>query len=98
MSKHGIFIGRFQPIHEGHVTSLVAAASQVERLYIFIGSANLCRSIKNPWLYVERASMVIKKLKKYCDNFSCVPLNDYRYNDARWISDITRTTNQLNIE
>lgn len=92
MYKLGLFIGRFQPVHEGHIHALKEAAKQVDVLHVLIGSANQCRSIKNPWTYVERVEQV--QLALYGAGVSNVifsPLNDYRYNDEQWISDVKLT-------
>lgn len=88
----GIFIGRFQPVHQGHVHSIGVAASQVDTLYILVGSANQCRSIKNPWTYQERVQMLRKKLRSAnISNYEVLPLNDYRYSDSQWMSDVRAT-------
>ena len=90
--KTGIFIGRFQPVHEGHIHALGIAASQVQKLYIMLGSANQCRSIRNPWTFAERKSSLDIKLRNaQISNYEVVPLNDYRYNDAQWMSDVRAT-------
>lgn len=90
--KTGIFIGRFQPIHQGHVHSLGIAASQVDKLYILVGSANQCRSIKNPWTFQERKQMLRSKLRHAnIFNYEIIPLNDYRYSDSQWMSDVRAT-------
>lgn len=90
--KSGIFIGRFQPVHQGHVHALGIAASQVDKLYILVGSANQCRSIKNPWTYQERVSMLRTKLRTAnITNYEVLPLNDYRYSDSQWMSDVRAT-------
>ena len=90
--KSGIFIGRFQPVHQGHVHALGIAASQVDTLYIFVGSANQCRSIRNPWTFQERSQMLRTKLHNArVTNFKIVPLNDYRYSDTQWMSDVRAT-------
>jgi bifunctional NMN adenylyltransferase/nudix hydrolase len=90
--KTGIFIGRFQPAHQGHVHALGIASTQVDKLYILIGSANACRSIKNPWTYSERADQLRKKLRnENITNFEIVPLNDHPYNDTQWIADVRAT-------
>lgn len=90
--KTGIFIGRFQPVHQGHVHAIGIAASQVDKLYILIGSANACRSIKNPWTYAERKSMLRSKLwSSRATNVEFIPLNDHPYNDTQWIADIRAT-------
>ncbi len=87
--KAGIFIGRFQPVHQGHIHALGIAASQVEQLYIFVGSANQCRSIKNPWTFAERKAMLMSKLHaQRIYNYEIIPLNDYPYSNTQWMSDV----------
>jgi bifunctional NMN adenylyltransferase/nudix hydrolase len=96
--KSGIFIGRFQPVHQGHVHALGIAASQVDKLYIFVGSANQCRSIRNPWTFQERCDMLRRKLHNArVTNFEIVPLNDYRYSDSQWMSDVRATVEHFNM-
>lgn len=90
--KTGIFIGRFQPVHQGHIHALGIAASQVDKLYILVGSSNQCRSIRNPWTYEERHFMLRQKLRTAnVTNFEVIPLNDYRYADSQWMSDVRAT-------
>lgn len=90
--KTGIFIGRFQPVHQGHIHALGIAASQVDKLYILVGSSNQCRSIRNPWTYEERHFMLRQKLRTAnITNFEVIPLNDYRYSDTQWMSDVRAT-------
>lgn len=93
----GIFIGRFQPVvHEGHREALKSAAAQVETLNILIGSANQCRSIKNPLSYKTRSAIVSEAmLGMGIFNFRIYPLNDHRYNDDQWISDVRITANKV---
>lgn len=96
--KTGIFIGRFQPIHQGHMHAIGIAASQVDKLYLLIGSANACRSIKNPWTYQERVNMIRSKLwTNHITNVELVPLNDYPYNDTQWIADVRATAEHFNM-
>ena len=90
--KTGIFIGRFQPIHQGHVHAIGVAASQVDKLYILVGSANACRSIKNPWTFEERSNQIrLKMHNARITNYEIIPLNDYRYSDTQWMSDVRAT-------
>lgn len=99
MTKQGIFIGRFQPIHQGHVHALGIAASQVDKLYILVGSANACRSIKNPWTYTERADMIRKKMRSAgINNIEIIPINDHPYSNSQWIADVRATVEHLQID
>lgn len=89
---NGIFIGRFQPAHAGHISAIRQAAKQCDSLLVLVGSANQCPSIKNPFSYIERVSFLQHRLSD-CNNVYFAPLNDYRYNHARWINDVVETAN-----
>ncbi len=96
--RTGIFIGRFQPVHQGHIHALGVAASQVQKMYILVGSANQCRSIRNPWTYEERKQMLALKLhSERITNYEIIPLNDYRYSDTQWMSDVRATIEHFNM-
>lgn len=98
-NKVGIFIGRFQPIHAGHIHAIGIAATQVKELIILVGSANQCRSIKNPWSYAERNQMIAAKLRTAnITNVTIVPLNDYPYSDSQWITDVRSTVEHFTTE
>jgi bifunctional NMN adenylyltransferase/nudix hydrolase len=90
--KNGIFIGRFQPVHHGHLHAIGVASTQVDKLYILVGSANQCRSIKNPWTFQERKHMLRAKLRTAgISNYEIIPLNDHIYSDSQWIADVRAT-------
>ena len=96
--RTGIFIGRFQPVHKGHIHAIGIAASQVEKLYILVGSANQCRSIKNPWTFDERKQMLALKLhSERITNYEIIPLNDHKYSDTQWMSDVRATIEHFNM-
>ena len=92
----GVFIGRFQPCHDGHVAALAQAASRCTVLVILVGSANACRSIKNPWTFAERKAVISKKLQaRGIKNIEILPVNDYPYNDTQWINDVRETVGSV---
>lgn len=98
-TKNGVFIGRFQPIHAGHIHAIGVATSQVKELLLLVGSANQCRSIKNPWSYQERKAMIIAKLHSHqINNVKVIPLNDYPYSDSQWITDVRSTVEHFTTE
>ena len=43
----GLFVGRFQPVHSGHLKALEYVFEQVEEVIIGIGSAQVSHTLKN---------------------------------------------------
>ncbi|MFH1055083.1 MAG: nicotinamide-nucleotide adenylyltransferase [Candidatus Altiarchaeota archaeon] len=57
-----LVLGRFQPLHLGHVRMIEYAASQCEYLTIGIGSCNKTPDIENPFTAEEREEMLKESL------------------------------------
>ncbi|WP_288401875.1 ADP-ribose pyrophosphatase [uncultured Deinococcus sp.] len=53
-----VYIGRFQPPHRAHLNTMLAALERHAHLLVLPGSANLARSVKNPWSAPERVRMI----------------------------------------
>ncbi|WP_455363281.1 nicotinamide-nucleotide adenylyltransferase [[Eubacterium] cellulosolvens] len=62
--KRGLFVGRFQPFHLGHLSGIKTALGQVEELIIVVGSAEYSHSEKNPFTAGERVEMILAALKE----------------------------------
>lgn len=52
-----VYIGRFQPFHNGHLALLKQALAAAPLCVVVIGSAFQARSPKNPFTWEERAEM-----------------------------------------
>lgn len=63
MVKRGLFVGRFQPIHKGHVKAIKDILKQVDELVIVIGSAQYSHRADNPFTVGERITMIRKALE-----------------------------------
>ncbi len=92
----GLFIGRFQPIHHGHVHVIKAGLAQCEQLILLIGSIRRAPSVKNPFSYEQRVAMIREVLAEH-DQLHGTDLSnrviyrgieDQMYDDAQWFSDI----------
>ncbi|MGI0101679.1 MAG: nicotinamide-nucleotide adenylyltransferase [Nitrosotalea sp.] len=59
---NGLLIGRFQPFHIGHLSAVKFALSQVENLWIGIGSSNKSHEKRNPFTADERKEMILSSL------------------------------------
>ena len=56
--KRGLFIGRFQPPHLGHIYAIKSALSECDELVIVVGSAQYSYTLKNPFTAGERIEML----------------------------------------
>lgn len=54
----GLFVGRFQPFHYGHLAAVKFALKQVDYLYVVVGSAQISHQRDNPFTAGERISMI----------------------------------------
>lgn len=68
-----VFIGRFQPLHAGHLALIEHARAQGSRVLVLVGSADQPRSFDNPFTTSERIDMVRSVLGEAPDiAVSCV--------------------------
>lgn len=58
----GLYIGRFQPFHIGHLYIIKEALKECEKLVVAIGSAQEARTEKNPFNFYERMSFIAASL------------------------------------
>ena len=62
MLNRGLFIGRFQPFHLGHLATIKFALKSVEQLVIVVGSADKSHELRNPFTAGERIEMIKSSL------------------------------------
>ena len=60
---NGLFIGRFQPFHLGHLEAIKFGLSQVKNLWIGIGSSDKSNEKRNPFTDNERKEMILSSLE-----------------------------------
>ena len=82
-----VFIGRFQPFHNGHKAVIDKALEIAKReVIIVIGSAFQSRSLRNPFTFQERKAMIEAV---YNDpRLKIVPARDFPYDDNKWVAGI----------
>ena len=88
-----VFIGRFQPFHLAHMQTIEIALQQSHYVVLALGSAQMERNIKNPFLAVEREQMILS-------NFSLEEQKRIRfvhvvdvYNDEKWVKQVKSLVN-----
>jgi bifunctional NMN adenylyltransferase/nudix hydrolase len=89
MKKVGVFIGRFQPLHAGHLSTIERALTEVDELVIVIGSARTARNLRNPFTADERRAMIESALPKtVLSRVRFEFVRDYFYNTAAWVAEV----------
>ena len=78
-----VFIGRFQPFHNGHKAIVDAAIKQAQEVIIVVGSSFASRNIRNPFTFEERRQMIKSVFPG--NNVKVVPVSDYPYDDNKWV-------------
>jgi nicotinamide-nucleotide adenylyltransferase len=62
LTTNGLFIGRFQPFHKGHLATVKFALGRVDQLVIVVGSAQKSHEPRNPFTAGERIRMIKESL------------------------------------
>ena len=84
----GLFIGRFQPFHKGHLKDIKAALKECDELIIAIGSSQHSHTPDNPFSFEERVRMIGDTLSaegvEHYTIFAVPDIND----DTRWVEHV----------
>jgi bifunctional NMN adenylyltransferase/nudix hydrolase len=88
-----VYIGRFQPFHNGHLHALLEAHKLASKVLVLIGTSESPRTPKNPWTFQERASMIMNAVEisnALVGTGDLIPiprrLNDFMYDDTKWVT------------
>lgn len=84
-----VFIGRFQPFHNGHLSVVTSALRTADTLVILVGSAGQPRGYFNPFTFEERKEMILASLpENQRQRVLVLPLLDWTYNNTRWVQGV----------
>lgn len=80
-----VYIGRFEPYHNGHHATALEALKRSRRLIFSLGSANSPRTISNPWTAEEREAMIRSAFSEE-DNerIRFIYIEDRLYQNSEW--------------
>lgn len=84
--KTAMLIGRFQPLHLGHLSAIEHALRKADRLVLVIGSSQKSHEYRNPFTSGERMEMIITTLdnRKLLDRTVFAQVPDVE-NHALWV-------------
>jgi nicotinamide-nucleotide adenylyltransferase len=85
----GLYTGRFQPFHLGHLSAVEQALKKVDKLYIAIGSSQYDNEEYNPFTAKERAKMINLTIEENgltdkCEVFQVPDIHD----DEKWTAHV----------
>ncbi len=83
----GIYIGRFQPYHNGHHKMVEKISGEVDEMVLGIGSAGDSHTRKNPFTAGERVLMVTKAIEEFGIPSYVVQIEDLKRNSI-WVSHV----------
>jgi bifunctional NMN adenylyltransferase/nudix hydrolase len=91
-----VFIGRFQPFHNGHYHVIAAGLKQAEKIIVLCGSAHLAPTLRNPWSFEERKAMILNSFsQEEAERITVLPLIDSPYNQLAWIESVQTAVNSV---
>jgi len=97
--NRGLYVGRFQPFHIGHLDAIKYALENVEELVIVIGSAQYSHNNHDPFTAGERLMMVHNALLEANVDLSkvwVVPVPDVHLH-MLWVSAVEGYTPKFNV-
>ncbi len=95
----GLYVGRFQPFHLGHLEVIKLILSKVDQLVIVVGSAQYSHTEKNPFTAGERILMMreaLKEAKISLDRVQIIPITDIGVHSI-WASHVTSYTGKCDL-
>ncbi len=99
MVTRGLYVGRFQPFHLGHLGAVKAVLKEVDELVIVIGSAQYSHKPHNPFTAGERLSMIrgaLQEAKLSPQKLWVVPVPDVHLH-MLWVSAVEGYTPKFNV-
>lgn len=95
--KRVVLIGRFQPVHKGHLANFLQALDIADKVIILVGSSFQPQTPKNPFTYDERKDMIEESIFEAIgpyngrgNDVAVYPLRDFKYSNNSWISEVQR--------
>jgi nicotinamide-nucleotide adenylyltransferase len=94
MVNRGLFVGRFQPFHNGHLEVIKRIMKEVNELVIIVGSSQYSHRLGNPFTAGERITMIRNALEEeeiQLTRIWIIPVPDV-HQHSLWVSQIVGYT------
>jgi nicotinamide-nucleotide adenylyltransferase len=95
----GLYVGRFQPFHLGHLEAVKHVLDRVDDLVVIVGSAQESHTLENPFTAGERITMIRLALKNAGvspERYTVIPLPDAEHHKV-WVSHLLSQTPSFDV-
>lgn len=98
MVKRGLFVGRFQPFHRGHLKAVKDILEKLDELVIVVGSSQYSHRMDNPFTAGERVTMIRRALEKGISpsRYWIVPVPDVHVH-MTWVAQVVGYTPKFTV-
>jgi len=99
MVKRGVFVGRFQPFHLGHLKATKDILVDVDEIVIVVGSSQYSHDLDCPFTAGERLVMIRKCLEENrikCERVWIIPVPDVHLH-VMWVSAVEGYTPKFDV-
>ncbi|HDI13015.1 MAG: nicotinamide-nucleotide adenylyltransferase [Hadesarchaea archaeon] len=99
MGERALFVGRFQPVHRGHLEVFKYILGKCDELVIGVGSSQEGHTFENPFTAEERVVMLERAIEEAGIDRSHVRivLIPDVYDDAKWVSHVRSLTPEFSV-
>ncbi len=88
-----LFVGRFQPFHNGHLWVVKKILGECDKVIIGIGSSQCSNTLVNPFTFDERKEMILSCLKSEGigeEKYEIIAIPDLN-NYGKWVDHVIKT-------
>ena len=86
--KRALFIGRFQPFHNGHLSVVKAIDDDIDEVIVGVGSSQYSDSEDNPFSFEQREKMIKKVLDQELEKpYQIISVPDI-HDEKNWVKHV----------
>ena len=97
--NHGVFVGRFQPFHNGHLVAIHSVLQEVDEVIIVVGSSQYSHRLDNPFTAGERITMIRKAMEEAAIEplrYWSIPVPDVQVH-MTWVAQVVGYSPKFNV-
>lgn len=98
-ATRAVYIGRFQPLHLGHVNAFKHVLGRADEIIVVVGSAQYSHTTRNPFTAGERITMVrlaLREEKIDAERYYIIPIRDLHIHKM-WVAHVVSLTPEFSV-